>query len=409
MSGFDYHFRMSAEDAAEYAAEKLEIFAPGAALRCEEIGNGNINYVFRVWDEGSDASVIIKHADEAIRSNPERVLGLDRGRIEAEILAWEYEQSPGMAPRVLLYDPVMGCLCMEDLSEYAIMRDQLCRHEIVPDFDESISGFLVNTLLPTTDIVLDPAEKKRAVAKYINPGPCKITEDLVFTDPFGDAARRNEVSPENYAFVMQHIYSDRELRCRAGQLKDEFMNNAQALIHGDLHTGSIFVRGGDIRVIDPEFACYAPMGYDLGNVVGNLVLAWGNALVTLPDDDKKLDYMDWLEHTIAATVDKFSSKFRKAFAALARDPLRGGDDFRQWYLRDVLRYAAGVAGCETLRRVIGNAKVIDTTSIADDAARLRAERVLIICAKSFIMQMEGFAKGKDFVAVLRRWAGEDLS
>ena len=32
------------------------------------------------------------------------------------------------------------------------------------------------------------------------------------------------------------------------------MTNAQALIHGDLHTGSVFVKGDSTKVIDPEFA-----------------------------------------------------------------------------------------------------------------------------------------------------------
>jgi 5-methylthioribose kinase len=43
------------------------------------------------------------------------------------------------------------------------------------------------------------------------------------------------------------------------------MNNAQALIHGDLHTGSILIKEDSMKVIDPEFAFYGPMGYDIGN------------------------------------------------------------------------------------------------------------------------------------------------
>ena len=34
------------------------------------------------------------------------------------------------------------------------------------------------------------------------------------------------------------------------------MTNAQALLHGDLHTGSVFVRDDSTKVIDPEFAFY---------------------------------------------------------------------------------------------------------------------------------------------------------
>ena len=34
------------------------------------------------------------------------------------------------------------------------------------------------------------------------------------------------------------------------------------------------------KVIDPEFAFYGPMGYDIGNVIGNLFFAWANKYYT---------------------------------------------------------------------------------------------------------------------------------
>ena len=52
------------------------------------------------------------------------------------------------------------------------------------------------------------------------------------------------------------------------------MTSAEALIHGDLHTGSIMMTTEDTRVIDPEFAFIGPMGFDVGAVIGNLFLAY---------------------------------------------------------------------------------------------------------------------------------------
>lgn len=36
------------------------------------------------------------------------------------------------------------------------------------------------------------------------------------------------------------------------------MNCAQALLHGDLHSGSVFANDSGIKVIDPEFAFTGP-------------------------------------------------------------------------------------------------------------------------------------------------------
>jgi 5-methylthioribose kinase len=46
------------------------------------------------------------------------------------------------------------------------------------------------------------------------------------------------------------------------------VSSAEALIHGDLHTGSVMVTREETRVIDPEFAFYGPMDFDVGAVTG---------------------------------------------------------------------------------------------------------------------------------------------
>ena len=71
----------------------------------------------------------------------------------------------------------------------------------------------------------------------------------------------------------QEIYGDKELRLEGAKLKFDFMEHAQALIHGDLHSGSIFINNERIKVFDPEFAFYGPMGYDLANVVAHTIFA----------------------------------------------------------------------------------------------------------------------------------------
>lgn len=66
---------------------------------------------------------------------------------------------------------------------------------------------------------------------------------------------------------------DASLRVAAQTMKEKFLTQAQALIHGDLHSGSIMVTQDDTKIIDPEFAFYGPMGFDLGAYFGNLFLA----------------------------------------------------------------------------------------------------------------------------------------
>lgn len=404
MSRFDTYFFMKEPDAIEYAKEKLtDIFDKDAVLSCKEIGDGNLNYVFRVMDEKSGRSVIIKHAGPTSRTSSS-ALSTDRNRIESELLTLEGKLAPGFVPEVYLCDTTMSCLVMEDLRNFKVMRGALIDHETFPNFAEHISTFMVNTLLLTTDVVMDHKEKKEMVRSYINPQLCDISERLVYTEPYNDYRGANHVFAPNQAFVEKELYGDKALHLAVAKLKFEFMTNAQSLIHGDLHSGSIFVNKDETKVLDPEFACYGPMGYDVGNVIGNLFFAWANGDATMEAGAEKDAYMAWLESAISDTVDLFIAKFKKAFAENVTDYMAKSEGFLDWYLGTVLSDTAGVAGLEMIRRTVGSANVKDLTCIEDEAKRARAEKIVILAAKDFILNREGYDCGKKYIDTIHKVA-----
>lgn len=65
---------------------------------------------------------------------------------------------------------------------------------------------------------------------------------------------------------------DEDLILAISELRHKFISAKEALIHGDLHTGSIMVTENSTKVIDPEFAFYGPIGFDTGAFVANLLL-----------------------------------------------------------------------------------------------------------------------------------------
>ena len=400
MSRFIEHFKMNEDDILEYVSEKINYFDKNSKLNVREIGDGNINYVFKVWDSNSKKSLIIKHADKLLRSSG-RELDVDRNRIEANVLKEQYKECPTIVPKVYLYDPVMCTIVMEDISEYSNLRKELLERKTFPKLADDISSFIVNTTVSTTDIFLDSDVKKRKVAKYINGDLCKISEDLVFTEPYIDYKGRNIISEENLEFIKQNIYNDDRLLLEAGKLKNNFMNNAQALLHGDLHSGSIFVNQNGTKVLDPEFAFYGPIGYDLGNVVGNLFFAWINARVTEQDEKKLEVFESWISATIEDVVDLFKDKFVRYYENKVTDVLAKNTGYMEWYLGEILSDTAGSVGLEIIRRVVGDSKVVDITGIEDKDDRIKAERLLITLGKEMIMNRGAIVNGKDYVNLLK--------
>ncbi|MFI8707751.1 S-methyl-5-thioribose kinase [Bacillus sp. NPDC077411] len=401
MSKFMKYFLMEASDVIPYVMEKLSMFEDTQRLQCKEIGDGNLNYVFRVWDEEKGTSVIVKQAGDTARISDEFKLSTNRIRIESDVLQLEGKLAPRLVPNVYLYDDVMNCCMMEDLSDHTILRTALINHQIFPQLADDLTTFMVNTLLLTSDVVMNHKEKKELVKNYINPELCEITEDLVYSEPFTDHNKRNELFSLNEGWIREHIYGDHVLRMEVAKLKFSFMTNAQALLHGDLHTGSVFVRKDSTKVIDPEFAFYGPMGYDIGNVVANLIFAWINADATMVSGVEKDVYMNWLENAIRDVIDLFSVKFLETWDVHVTDIMAKESGFNRWYLQSVLKDTASVTGLELIRRIVGLAKVKDIISITDEEARARAERICLQAAKSFILQANAHKTGNDFLQTLK--------
>lgn len=397
MAAYDHYFLMSAADIPEYAYEKIpQIEWDRATMKASEIGDGNLNYVFRVYD-GKGHSAIIKHAGEAIRINSDMHIETNRNERESEILMLEEKLCPGMVPHIYFYDTVMCACGMEDLSDHEMMRTAMLKHETFPHFAEDIAKFLFDTLIMTTDLVMDHQEKKRLVKKYTNPQLCDMTENLVLTEPYNDCNHLNHVYAPNAEFVQKQLYDDEALHLEVAKLKFNFMTNAQSLLHGDLHTGSIFIRQDSTKVFDPEFTFYGPMGYDIGNVAANLIFAWENGLST--NDEK---FCDWCLNTVRDFLDLFIARYNEKYDSVVTERMAKTPGFKEWYLSTILRDTAGYTGTELHRRTVGMANVKDVTTIKDEKMRVLAERINILAGKNFIMSADQFRDGSSFVDAVMR-------
>ena len=357
MSDFNTYFLMKESDVIAYVQAKLHYFNDAAALSCKEIGDGNLNYVFRVKDEKTGRSVIVKQAGTHLRISDKMTLTTDRGRIEASILKLQGILSPGLVPEVYLYDGVMCAMIMEDMVGHTMMRTGLIHHEVYPKFPDQITTFLVNCLLMTTDIIMDHRKRKALVREFSNPELCDITENLVFGEPILNYNGRNDVFPPVKDFVETEIYQDEKLKTEVAKLKFRFMNYAQSLIHGDLHTGSVFINQEHTFVFDPEFAFFGPMGYDIGNVIANLFFAWANGNATIKDPEEKSHFCGWCMGAILEVVDLFKEKFVRLYDEQVTEPLAKSAGFKESYLRDILADTAGYAGTECIRRIVGMARM----------------------------------------------------
>lgn len=379
------------ESAADYILGKGFFADSREPLVSREIGDGNMNYIYRI--SCGEKSLILKQAGEATRLSSGKNISRKRNQREARAMIRQNEIVPGSTPKVYLYDEVMDCMVMEDMKDYAVMRQALLDGGPLWDsFGVQIGHILAENYRQTSDVQADHIRKKYEVKEFINPELCEISERLVFDEPIFNLSGSNRVEPENNAYVEENIYVGEELKKEVGKLKFQFMTSSQSFIHGDLHTGSLFINEEGVKIFDSEFAFYGPTGYDVGNIVAHLLLAKTNALLT-----DRNEVVDWTEKQIRSILRIFT----KEAAGQKRKP--GKDAFEkelnQWYIRNILADSAGYCGTEIIRRVLGVAKVKDVQSL-ERRKRCQAERMLLEKGIDLVINRKNYTEASDFDSII---------
>ena len=271
--------RLDTSSVLDYVASKPKLVArlggPGtrASWNAREVGDGNINYIYCV--SGPGGALILKQALPFIRMiGTSWPLSQDRIKFEAASLMEERRCCPAHVPEEYLWDEAMAVIAMQFVEPpHQMLRGALVKNGIYPQLAAHMAEFLASTLFNTSALALRGAAFRRAIASYANVNMCELTEQVVFTDPFYDSPYNSHTSPQLDKDAAA-LRSDVAAKAAATALKRTFMESAQALLHGDLHTGSIMVTETSTFVIDCEFAFYGPMGFDVGALLGNLLLAY---------------------------------------------------------------------------------------------------------------------------------------
>ncbi len=364
-----------------------------------EVGDGNLNLVFRV--DGPEGSVCVKQALPYLRvAGPSWPMTLERAYYEQRYYAAVAPHVGAAIPQVFHYDPARYAIVMENLTPHVILRRGLIAGHRYEHVGRDLGDYVARAGFFTSDLA-EPFERKfdRIASFAGNTDLVRISVDLIFTDPYLEHPRNRHTRPQLDRDVAA-LRGDAEAKAAAAELGRRFLGETQALIHGDLHSGSIMVTDADTRVIDPEFAFYGPLGFDLGAFLGNLVLAWCAQPGLAAHPGEREAYRDW----ILAQAKAFWTAFHDRFLGLWREAGRGdawpiamfrgpGDESaleaaRRRTLDALFADMLGYAACKMIRRVVGFAHVADLDGIADPALRARCERSALAIATHWLKRRQ---------------------
>jgi 5-methylthioribose kinase len=361
----------------------------------EQVRDNDMNLVFMV--DGPDGRLCVKQAVPSVRLGERTTaVPLERTIFEEAALSLYRRLVPDLVPRVLHYDSEQFLLVLERLDGLRSLRRCLIEGQRFDHLAERIGTFLAETLFATSDLGMDALEKRERLAFFCgNSELRRVSERLIFTDPFTPGEAGCWLTPELDGEV-RTLRQDPGLKRAVAELNLKFLSEPQALLHGDLHTGSIMVSETELKVIDAEFAAFGPMGFDIGLLLGNLLISYFSQEGHAGAEDPRTATEEWLLAVMDAVWTRFRTRFIELWhgsaagdgtpALLFEGP--GGHEAKRElqrdYLRRVFEDALRFAGLAMIRRILGCRPAIDLTSIEDRTRRAAAERKTLLLARELI-------------------------
>lgn len=379
---------------------------PADGWQVREVGDGNLNLVFIVT--GAAGTVVVKQALPYVRLVGESwPLPLYRAFYEHAALTRQAARDPGSVPAIHHVDADQALIVMDYLSPHTILRRKLIAGERVAGLGAFLGTWCARQAFRGSELSMASADKKADVGLFSgNVAIPAITEGLVFTDPYYHAPRNSHTS--GLEQVIATLRGDAALKARAQDMLMAFASNAETLLHGDLHSGSVMSTDTDSRVIDPEFAQYGPIGFDIGMLTANFLMAY---LSQPGHRDDPGEYQDWILSVVAQVWDTFTSEFAHLWAtertgmlypaALFEDQGHPSAAARDALLARIWTQALGFCGIEMHRRCLSLAHNADFEDIADTALRARLETRNVMLGRDLILGADAIATPAALIALAR--------
>ena len=372
-----------------------------------EIGDGNLNFVYRVTNPTDESrSVIVKQAVPYLRMvGEEWPLGRDRMTYEIRALQLYNELTPGFVPEIFHADEEMSALVMQYLDDHIILRLGMIDGITYPKVSEHLGLFMAETLFGTSAWSMASEERRQLMDRFtLNAELCRLTEEFIFAFPYM-VHDSNYSNPSTDAWARENIHADTAYKLDMLAMKDLFVTKTDALIHGDLHTGSLMVNQSDSYVIDMEFAFFGPFGFDVGKVISNFLLS-ATSHAHHSDD---ATYRDWLIEQIVVIWNTFAKRFDELWSAASEstmltEGLLAAEEFaelRRRFMVDLLREAVGFAACSMARRTLGIAGVADVRDIEDLDVRSKIEIANLKLSKRLMAERAKLSTIDDLVNLVR--------
>ncbi|MBL1432908.1 MAG: S-methyl-5-thioribose kinase [Gammaproteobacteria bacterium] len=385
----------------------MDVLGKGTGLDIEEIGDGNLNYVYKIRRSDSpDRSVVLKQAVPYLRMAGEGwPLSRERMTFEIRALIVYNDLVPTFVPTIYHSDEEMSVLVMQTLDDHTVVRYSMIDGVVFSDIGHDVGTFLAETLFRTSALGMESIDRRRLMDQFnLNDELCKLTENFVFTFPYMEH-ESNYLNPVTNKFARENLRCDTEYKLRVLKFKELFLTKADALLHADLHTGSLMANQQETYIIDTEFAYFGPFGFDVGKIIANFLMSYTSHFYHSKDDS----YQNWILVEVMNIWKRFEVRFLELWAAqgesamlvdglLAELELR---EYKKRFMLNILHDSIGFCACSLARRTLGIAGVADIRGIEDMEIRSKLEIINLELSRLLLSMNDKINTIEQFESTLR--------
>ena len=380
----------------------------------DEVGDGNLNLVYTVSSDAGD--IIVKQALPYVRLVGDSwPLPLSRSFYEHEVLVRQAKRDPGSVPQIIYFNKVQAIIAMEMLLPHVILRKKLIAGEYVDGLAQRLGKFCARTAFRGSDLSLQTADKKSDTALFQgNLALMGITESLVFTEPYFAAEMNHHT--DGLDPIVRILRSDVEMKTEAQKMLLKFTANTETLCHGDLHSGSVMCTDNETKVIDPEFGFYGPMGFDIGMLISNYLMAYFSQ-PSHRESDTLLEYQTWILKVIEGTCEAFQQEFKNLWNSertgilFPQSMFEDQGDSSEFALSEMLEHiwqdAVAISGIEMHRRVLSLAHNADFEEISDTKKRSQLEARNLMMGRELILNSKTIKNASELTTMARKFNSEN--
>ena len=380
----------------------------------DEVGDGNLNLVYTVSSDSGN--IIIKQALPYVRLVGDSwPLPLSRSFYEHEVLVRQAKRDSGSVPVIYYFDKEQAIIAMEMLLPHIILRKKLIAGEYINGLAQRLGEFCARNAFRGSDLSLQTADKKSDTAMFQgNLALMAITESLVFTEPYFEAEMNHHT--DGLDPIVKILRSDVKMKSEAQKMLMKFTSNTETLCHGDLHSGSVMCTDNETKVIDPEFGFYGPMGFDIGMLISNYLMAY----FSQPghrDSEKLSEYQNWILKVIEETFETFRQEFKKLWnsertgilfpSSMFEDQGDSSDFALNEMLEHIWQDAVAVCGIEMHRRVLSLAHNADFEEISDTKKRSQLEARNLMMGRELILNNKSIKNASELTSLAKKFNSEN--